>query len=94
MDASGGRCGSATTDRHVTSGVGRGEGVASTGVVDYSRDARRFRADVGLRGYDGGMSTSSSTTPLQPVADEKNLLVTASDESAGSCCGGGCCGGN
>ncbi|MET3467352.1 hypothetical protein ACI2K6_00680 [Microbacterium sp. NPDC006705] len=38
------------------------------------------------------MSTASTPQPqtLQPVPDEKNLLVTANDD-AGSCCGGGCC---
>lgn len=36
------------------------------------------------------MATSNLPTPtLQPVTDEKNLLVVA-DEGA-SCCGGGCC---
>ncbi|MDQ1216026.1 hypothetical protein [Microbacterium arborescens] len=38
------------------------------------------------------MSTASTPQPqtLQPVPDEKNLLITATDD-AGSCCGGGCC---
>lgn len=39
-----------------------------------------------------GMTSNNSTPTLQPVPDEKNLLVA--EETAGSCCGGGCCGGN
>ncbi|GAA2970183.1 hypothetical protein GCM10010460_00720 [Microbacterium terrae] len=34
-------------------------------------------------------STEQPTVTLQPIADEKNLLVQADAE--GSCCGGGCC---
>jgi hypothetical protein len=34
-------------------------------------------------------TTTPATTPLQPVADEKNLLAPAEGTS---CCGGGNCG--
>jgi hypothetical protein len=40
------------------------------------------------------MTTSPQNSPvqiLQPVSDEKNLLVTSTDDAAASCCGGGCC---
>jgi len=41
------------------------------------------------------MSTTDApvTQPLQPVAEEKNLLLPLAEEKT-SCCGGGACGGN
>ncbi|GAB3602310.1 hypothetical protein GCM10027411_05450 [Microbacterium aureliae] len=52
--------------------------------------ARRSHATAGVTMV--GMTSNNSTPTLQPVPDEKNLLVA--EETAGSCCGGGCCGGN
>ena len=39
------------------------------------------------------MSTPQNVTlqTLQPVTDEKNLLVANAEDAAASCCGGGCC---
>jgi hypothetical protein len=74
----------------VTEGIGpRNEARAGRPLTGRARTAPCRPAVISMDSMTTPQSTPLQT--LQPVADEKNLLIASADDSADSCCGGGCC---